>query len=128
MPDYFKLMLNSQLTPEQLRSFHDQYPFKFMVIHLSETEKIINFLVAGQGDWHLLYFGNNVGIIVHKYIIPYFVDISKTIDLNPARHKDIKNPIILTKLFQLYIWRNPQEADVIMNIYEKNVSDLYPLK
>lgn len=127
VPDYFNLMDN-QLTPEKLKSFHEQYPFKFMVIHLIETEKIINFLVAGQGDWRLLYFGNNVAIVVHKSLIPYFSEISKTIDLNPSRHKDLQNPIILTKLFQLYIWRNPQEADVIMNIYEKNVSDLYPLK
>ncbi len=128
VPDYFKLMLDNQLTPEKLKSFHDQYPFKFMVIHLIETEKIINFLVAGQGDWRLLYFGNNAAIVVHKSIIPYFGEISKTIDLNPSRHKDLQNPIILAKLFQLYIWRNPQEADVIMNIYEKNVRDLYPLK
>lgn len=128
VPDYLKLMLDRQLTPEKLRSFHDQYPFKFMVIHLNETEKIINFLVAGQGDWRLLYFGSNVAILIHKSIIPYFGEISKTIELSPSRHKDLQNPIVLTRLFQLYIWRNPQEAEVIMNIYEKNVSDLYPQK
>lgn len=127
VPDYFNLMDN-QLTPEKLKSFHEQYPFKFMVIHLNETEKAIQFLVAGQGDWRLLYFGSNAVILVHKSIIPHFGDIAKTIALNPSRHKDLQNPIVLAKLFQLYIWRNPQEAEVIMNIYEKNVSDLYPQK
>jgi hypothetical protein len=127
LPDYYKLM-NSQLTQEKLRSFNEQYPFKFMVINLTETEKIMNFLMAGQGDWRLLYFGNNAAILIHKSLIPQFGEISKTIDLSPYRYKNLQDPFLLYRLFIFYLNLEPQAAEVMLNIYKQNVSDLFPQK
>lgn len=126
-PDYIEFS-RSELTKERLDKFTKKYPFKIIILHYREMNLIYRILIAGQGDWRLLYFGKNAAVLMHKSLLPLVTDTIAKTELSHERFKDVKNPAALANVFAFYINLNPKAARYIYDRFQENVSDYYQAK
>ena len=76
-------------------------------------------------DWRMIYFDETVAIFVQT-IEP---QSNITLDTNPQRFSELHRPVVLTRLFNLYIsLADKKDAQVIRNYYQNNVSNSYLFK
>ena len=125
LPDWTNL--GSIMNPEGLTTFNQKYPFKTAFILLRE-EYIINWFLSSP-DWKLVYFDQVAAVIVRKSEWDHMDSAVKNIDLGPSRFKDIDNPVILKRLFDLYLtYYGTDYAKQIYEIYKQNVPDYAEIK
>ncbi len=123
-PDYFNLLKN--LDAENLQKFIMKYPFKIVLLHMREMPLITMFV--SLPDWRLLYFNNTAVIIVHQSVFERLTPEILSIDISADRFSDLKNPLVLSTLFNFYITLNRNQAKRIAEIYHNNVSIFFRYK
>jgi len=123
-PDYWRLM-SKPATPEDIRNFTKQYPFKTAILHYREMPLIFDFLKAG---WRLIYFEKNAAVLVDPSVLSRIPQGVQGVDLGPMRFQEVTDPLTLLNVFSLYVNVYPQAGTTIYEIYRKNVSDCYKPK
>jgi len=120
-PDYWQLerMLP---TPEDMRRFNQRYPFKTAIIHYNRHFLIEDFLKAG---WKLVYFEKNAAVLVHESMLAAVPPEVQWVDLGPSRFRNVKDPVVLLNVFNIYVNVYPEASRVIYDIYRSNVSTWY---
>ena len=88
---------------------------------------IFDFLKAGD-DWRLLYFEKNAAILIHQSLLPLIEPIAGNISLSPIRFKHVRNPEILTNVFNFYVRLDPRAGRYIYYVFKRNVSDGFFMK
>ena len=91
-------------TKESIRKILSRYPFRVALINLVYTETILDILDNAGDEWHLLFLGRNAAILVHRSILPDLSEeLLRSIDTDPAKFRDVKNPETLSQLFLIYV-------------------------
>lgn len=121
-PDYFNFESNA--TEYELKKFNQKYPFKTAIFHYVASNFIKLFMRSDE--WKLMYFDDIAVVFVRK---DYVDEISKDAfkeDISPERFKKLSEPVALQVIFTMYANLGAVEyAGEILDIYNKNVSDLY---
>jgi hypothetical protein len=114
---------------ETIRKMTAQYPFRVALINLVYTETILDLLDNAGDEWRLLFLGKNAAILVHKSILPDLSeDLLRSIQGDPAKFRDVKNPETLSRLFLIYVHSAAEHGSIIRDIYRQNVSPFYRYK
>ena len=107
--------------------FTQKYPFKTVFILMREMHIIYWFL--SSPDWKMVYFDKVAVVIVHKSVWDHMDSTVKNVDLSPSRFKDLNNPVILKRLFDLYLlYYGTEYANQIYEIFKTNVPDYTEMK
>jgi hypothetical protein len=122
-PDFQKYANSEPFTPEKLKEFTGKYPFKIAIIHYAYI-KDIQWLLSSP-DWKLLYFDRAAALIIHKSVVPMLSKKALSTEAGTVRFLDVKQANILLNLFNFYIQVGPQFARDIIEIYKKNVNNLF---
>ncbi|MFH0800850.1 MAG: hypothetical protein V2A78_00475 [bacterium] len=124
--DYFSYTNNPTL--ETLRALRARYPFNTAIISMDYLGIILSFL--SSPDWKLIYFYERAAVFAHNSVIDKLSLKARTADMDPERFSDVKNPQILTALFNMYICSrlDPEPVEKIVSIFKRNVSNLYRYK
>jgi len=126
-PDYIEFT-TKKVSKEDIRRFRRKYPFKIVMLHYRQMALIFDFLKSEGDEWRLLYFGKNAAILIHKSLLPIVQSEAGNVSLSPLRFSKVRNPSILSNVFNFYVRLNPKAGRYIYNIFKKNVSDYYKLK
>lgn len=124
--DFQKYANTLPLTQERLKEFTDKYPFKIALIHYGYIKQI-EWLMSSP-DWKLLYFDRVAAVIIHKSVIPLLSKKALAAEAGTGRFLDVKQANTLIHLFDFYLQVGPQYARDIIEIYRKNVSNLFVSK
>lgn len=120
-------ILKKEIQRTKPESFISKYPFKTAIINLKEP-KILLWLLRSPG-WKLAYFDNVAAVLVHKSVYDKFYAEINQVDMGPQRFRDVKNPVIVQRIFNLTLnVFGVDYAAEILNIYKMNVSDFYKAK
>jgi len=125
-PDYMAFT-SIHVTGKDIESFRKKYPFKIAILHYRQLALIFDFLKA-EGEWRLLYFGQNAAILMHKSLLSTISPEMGAVDLSPLRFRNVTNPQVLLNIFLFYLNVNPKAARFIYDVYKNNVSDYYIMK
>jgi len=120
-PDYWQLERMAP-TPEDMMRFNQRYPFKTAIIHYNRHFLIEDFLKAG---WKLVYFEKNAAVLIHESMLAAVPPEVQWVDLGPSRFRNVKDPVVLLNVFNIYVNVYPQASRVIYDIYKNNVSTWY---
>jgi hypothetical protein len=121
--------ITHNFTKENFERFNTKYPFRVALVNFVDIDIILEILNYNGNDWSVLFLGKNAAILIHKSLIPTLnVNLLRSIDSDPIKFRDLKNPAALASLFLIYISNSSKAGDVIKEIYRKNVSNFYSLK
>jgi hypothetical protein len=109
---------------DDINSFREKYPFKIVILRYQQKALIIDFLQAGDKEWHLLYFDKNAAILIHKSLIPAIQSKIRNVDLSPLRFREVNNYQTLLNVFDFYVRMDPKAGRYIYNVFKKNVRDI----
>jgi len=124
-PDYFSF-INNPVNGATIQHFTKKYPFKIVMIHYNNLSLIAAFLNAG--GWRLIFFDQHAAILCHTSLVPSLPPEMLSTNLSPLRFSQVRNPKVLIRLFDFYIYLNPKLGRIMYDIYENNVSDYYIFK
>jgi hypothetical protein len=125
-PDFQKYANTAPFTPEKLKEFTDKYPFKIAIIHYAYFSQI-QWLLSSP-DWKLLFFDRVAAVIIHKSVVPTLGKQALSTEAGTVRFLNVKRSDILLNLFNFYVNVGPQFARDIIEIYRRNVNNLYVFK
>ncbi|MHC9543627.1 MAG: hypothetical protein AB9903_29295 [Vulcanimicrobiota bacterium] len=120
LPDYFNFIDHPSV--EKLTELNEKYPFKTALIHWNELMTISIF--AQSSLWRLVYFDKNAAVFVHISQYDLLPEEARNAYSGASRFREVKNPVPLAFLFEMYIHYNINDAEEIYRIYCANVSDL----
>ena len=109
---------------DDINSFREKYPFKIVILQYQQKALIIDFLQAGDKEWHLVYFDKNAAILIHKSLIPAVQSKIRNVDLSPLRFREVNNYQTLLNVFDFYVRMDPKAGRYIYNVFKKNVRDI----
>jgi len=109
---------------DDINSFREKYPFKIVILRYQQKALIIDFLQAGDKEWHLMYFDKNAAILIHKSLIPAIQSKIRNVDLSPLRFREVNNYQTLLNVFDFYVRMDPKAGRYIYNVFKKNVRDI----
>ena len=120
-PEYFRML--ETLSADAIRALHTKYNFKTVLITMHSTN-IINAFIK-LPEWKLLFFDKSAAVIVHESVVPTLSEETLNVSLGTDRFKDVRNPFVLHNLFSFYVQIHPNYGLEMLNIYKRNVSNLY---
>jgi len=123
-PDYINFVRD--LRPEAVKKFTSKYPFKAAIIAMRDSGTIVALLKTGE--WNLLYFDAIAAVLIHRSLVPTLSPDALATDVGTKRFENIKNPLTLQRLFAFYLQIGPQYGQEILELYSRNISELYKYK
>jgi hypothetical protein len=119
----------SNPTRDNIQRFNIKYPVRVTLISLKYTGTILGILSNVGDEWHLLYIGKNAVVLIHKTLLSSINQaLLRSINLDPLKFSNIKNPDTLFSICCLYGFFGSKYIEIIENIYKQNIGNFYIFK